>query len=74
LTKTEYKKFPYFEEKHFYGGSDTEISNDTIDPQEATAVSSETFAKFEYHIVYSISYSVPVLYFNVNRPGMTTNY
>jgi hypothetical protein len=74
LTKTEYKKFAYFQEKDSSGGSDTEIFNDTIDPQEATAVSSERLAKFEYHIVYSISYSVPVLYFNVNRPGMATNY
>lgn len=26
--------------------------------------------KFEYHVVYSISYSVPVLYFKATKQGM----
>jgi len=28
------------------------------------------FLKFEYHVIYSFSYSVPVLYFTASRQGI----
>ena len=29
----------------------------------------EEFVKYEYHVIYSISYNVPVLYFTASRQG-----
>ena len=38
--------------------------SDHLDSSENTE-----FLKFEYHVIYSISYSVPVLYFTASRQG-----
>ena len=34
----------------------------------------EEFIKYEYHIVYSHSYGVPVLYFTASQPGRFLSY
>jgi len=64
LTKTEFRTLPVNAEESTSECVDTTCFN--VDPQEA-GVLSPLIAKFEYHIVYSISYSVPVLYFTVTK-------
>ncbi|CAG2121975.1 unnamed protein product [Medioppia subpectinata] len=61
MTKTEFKALPVVDKV-----SNVESLDTNVDPQEVNTPT-ETIAKFEYHIVYSISYSVPVLYFTVTK-------
>ena len=71
LTKIDYKSLPFCSKDNFSGNSEkTESLDDCVDPQEANEGSEESIVKFEYHIVYNTSYSVPVLYFNSTKPGI----
>lgn len=54
---------------HILGEEDDQVSEIT-DPSIAQERPTDAYLSVSYHIVFSPSYQVPVLYFNAFRPGM----
>lgn len=49
------------------GGGEPSEANSEMESNQTHM--NRSFIKFEYHIVYSVAYEVPVLYFTAYHPG-----